>query len=116
MTLMGNRRLDNKLRILHVDDDVVMGMEIKDLLEGEGYEVCDTVCSGSEAIQSVRSHKPHVVLMDVKLKGEMKKDDYEAAARAFLGNFLVDATAGEKKLLDIWMDVYQKQIEKEIAA
>jgi DNA-binding NarL/FixJ family response regulator len=63
--------VDNKLRVLHVDDDVVMGMEIKEFLEAEGYEVCDTVCTGPEAIRSARAHRPDVVLMDIKLKGAM---------------------------------------------
>jgi DNA-binding NarL/FixJ family response regulator len=63
--------MDSKLRILHVDDDAIMGMEIKEFLEAEGYEVSDTVTTGLDAIQSVRSHKPDIVLMDIKLKGTM---------------------------------------------
>lgn len=75
--------MDNKLRILHVDDDIIMGMEIKDLLEGKGYEVCDTVCTGIEAIQSVRLHKPDVVLMDIKLKGAMNGIETVREIRSF---------------------------------
>ncbi len=75
--------MNNKLRILHVDDDAIMGMQIKDLLEDEGYEVCDTASSGSEAIQSVRSNKPDVVLMDVKIKGGMNGIEAMREIRSF---------------------------------
>jgi DNA-binding NarL/FixJ family response regulator len=75
--------MDNKLRILHVDDDIIMGMEIKEFLEGNGYEVCDTVCTGSEAIRSVRTHNPDVVLMDIKLQGVMNGLDATREIRSF---------------------------------
>ena len=75
--------MNNKLRILHVDDDVIMGMQVKEFLEDEGYEVCDTACTGSEAIQSVRSHKPDVVLMDVKLSGGMNGIETTREIRTF---------------------------------
>ena len=75
--------LNNKLRILHVDDDVIMGMEIKEFLEEKGYELCDTVCSGSEAIKSVRLNQPDVVLMDIKLKGGMNGIETTKEIRSF---------------------------------
>jgi len=75
--------LAEKLRVLHVDDDVIMGMQIKELLEGEGYEVSDTVSSGAEAIESVRSNRPGIVLMDVRLKGGMNGIETAAKIRSF---------------------------------
>jgi DNA-binding NarL/FixJ family response regulator len=75
--------VDYKLRILHVDDDVIMGMEIKEFLEEKGYEVCDTVCTGSEAIKSARLNKPDIVLMDIRLKGVMNGIETAREIRSF---------------------------------
>jgi hypothetical protein len=42
------------------------------------------------------------------------RQDFEAAARKFLTNFLVDAS--EEKLLDVWMEMYRVQVERSWAA
>lgn len=42
--------------------------------------------------------------------------DVEAAARAWLGNYLVDGSAIEGRLLDVWMDAYRQQARKSWAS
>jgi signal transduction histidine kinase len=46
-------------------------------LEGFGYQVCGLAASGPMAIQLADEHRPDLILMDIKLKGEM--DGIEAA-------------------------------------
>ncbi len=46
-------------------------MGIKKKLEKMGYEVTGLASSGSEAMESVKSNQPDLVLMDIVLKGEM---------------------------------------------
>lgn len=60
-----------KIKILIVEDEKILGMGLKKKLEKMGYEVTGIASSGSEAIESVKSNHPHLVLMDIVLKGEM---------------------------------------------
>jgi two-component sensor histidine kinase/AmiR/NasT family two-component response regulator len=74
-----------KARILVVEDDKIISMEIKDRLENLGYEVLDVVFSGERAIEKATETAPDLVLMDIKLKGKM--DGIEAAEKI---RFLLD--------------------------
>ncbi len=68
-----------KIRILIVEDEVVVAMEIQSTLERLGYSVVGVVNSGENAINKTREEKPHIILMDIRLKGEL--DGIEAASR-----------------------------------
>lgn len=64
-------------KILIVEDEVVVAMELQGILSAIGYTVAGAVRSGEEAIETVRQTNPDLVLMDVRLVGEM--DGIEAA-------------------------------------
>ena len=64
-------------KILVVEDEELIGQDIKILLEDLGYEVLDLVPSGEEAISLVGKVNANLVLMDIMLEGEM--DGIEAA-------------------------------------
>jgi two-component system, cell cycle sensor histidine kinase and response regulator CckA len=67
----------NETRILVVEDEVIIAMEIKDRLGRLGYSVPAIVPSGEEAIRKVEEVHPDLVLMDIMLEGKM--DGVEAA-------------------------------------
>ncbi len=64
-------------KILIVEDEILVAMDLKNDLEGMGYEVCSFATSGQKAIQVVENEHPDVILMDVILRGGM--DGIEAA-------------------------------------
>ncbi|MBR9987093.1 MAG: response regulator [Desulfosarcina sp.] len=64
-------------RILVVEDEGIVAQEIKSRLEKSGYSVCAVVHDGHTAITHAGEMRPDLVLMDIKLKGEM--DGIEAA-------------------------------------
>ena len=64
-------------KILVVEDEELIGQDIKILLEDLGYEVPYLVPSGEEAISRAGEIRADLVLMDIMLKGE--KDGIEAA-------------------------------------
>lgn len=64
-------------KILVVEDERITGEDIKMGLESAGYTVPSIVSSGEEAIQEVEKFLPDLVLMDIRLHGEM--DGIEAA-------------------------------------
>ena len=64
-------------QILVVEDDVIIVMELRDKLQSLGYAVAGVASYGEEAIAKAGETRPDLVLMDIKLKGEM--DGVEAA-------------------------------------
>lgn len=67
-------------RIMVVDDESIVGQDIKNILEGQGYEVCALSLSGEEALQMARETMPDLVLVDIRL-GEDGIDGTQTAAR-----------------------------------
>jgi len=61
----------NKKKILIVEDEHIIAMEIRGRLEELGYCVTDTVNSKEAAIESTKSNPPDLVLMDIMLGHEM---------------------------------------------
>jgi diguanylate cyclase len=64
-------------RILIVEDEVVVALELQHRLTGIGYEILGAVPSGQGAIDRARELRPDVVLMDIVLAGKM--DGIEAS-------------------------------------
>ena len=64
-------------QILVVEDELVVAENIQDRLESLGYSVPAVVSTGEEAVQKARELQPDLILMDIKLEGEM--DGVEAA-------------------------------------
>ncbi len=61
----------SKRRILVVEDDNLLAGEIRNTLNGLGYEVSGTASSGEEAISRAAEMHPDLVLMDIVLKGNV---------------------------------------------
>ncbi|NKQ40761.1 MAG: response regulator transcription factor [Sulfurovum sp.] len=55
------------MKILIVEDEVIPANYLKRLLELEGYEVLETVETGTEAIKIAKKANPDVILMDIML-------------------------------------------------
>jgi CheY-like chemotaxis protein len=68
-----------RTRILVVEDEALVAEEIKRRLNKLGYDVPDTAASGKEAILKAEEFKPDMVLMDIRLKGDM--DGLKAAKK-----------------------------------
>ena len=61
----------NPIKILVVEDEVIVAEDIGFRLKKLGYIVTATVASGEEAIEKVAENRPDLVLMDIVLKGDM---------------------------------------------
>jgi len=66
-------------RIVVVEDEAIVAMDIAATLRRFGYEVVAVIDSGAAAIDTVATATPDLVLMDIRLSGPM--DGIEAAAR-----------------------------------
>jgi CheY-like chemotaxis protein len=58
-------------RILVVEDDYFVGLLIEEALTDAGYDVLAVVTTGEEAVQKGSEWRPDLVLMDIRLAGEM---------------------------------------------
>ncbi len=65
------------LKILIVEDEIIQAFDMKDILEGFGYEVPTIAATKDEAIAAAEREHPDLVLMDIAL--EAKMDGVEAA-------------------------------------
>lgn len=57
-------------RILIVEDEVIVALDIQDRLVDLGYEVTGVADRGSEALTLVEVSRPDLVLMDIRIKGD----------------------------------------------
>jgi two-component system cell cycle sensor histidine kinase/response regulator CckA len=94
-------------RILIVEDDHIIALELKKRLQGLGYEVSAMTTSGENAVALAQDLLPDLVLMDIRLKGTM--DGVEAASEirarfdipvVFLTAFADEATLQRAKITD----------------
>lgn len=60
-----------KLKILIVEDEFLVAADIEESLVQMGYEVQACVASGYAAIEEVERSLPDLILMDIRLKGDM---------------------------------------------
>ena len=67
----------SKPKILVVEDEGLVAKSIQSMLNNMGYEAPDVALSGEKAIKKAGEIRPDLILMDIKLKGEM--DGIEAA-------------------------------------
>ncbi len=65
--------------VMIVEDEGLVALELEECLRQMGYRVPSVVASGPEAIVRAAEIRPDLILMDIRLKGEM--DGIEAARR-----------------------------------
>lgn len=64
---------------MHVEDEMIVSMAVRTLLEKNGHTVCGQPASGESALELFERLQPDVVLMDIMLGGEL--DGVETARR-----------------------------------
>ena len=78
---------DLKDHILIVDDEFIIVELLTIYVEDAGWAVCASAATADAAIALAQQHRPAIVLMDMRLKGE--KDGVDAA-------FVIQATVGSE--------------------
>jgi DNA-binding LytR/AlgR family response regulator len=70
--------MNDKVRIMIVEDESIVALDLSMRLQKEGYEVIGIAASSDDAIALFTDQKPDLVLMDINIKGA--KDGIETAA------------------------------------
>jgi PAS domain S-box-containing protein len=82
-----------KARILLVEDEVIIAMELENKLKKIGYAVTSVVSSGEAALEKAGVDRPDLILMDIRIKGEMDGIETAEAIRKKFGIPIVFSTA-----------------------
>jgi AmiR/NasT family two-component response regulator len=64
------------MRILIAEDETIIRLDLRALLEKAGFEVCAEARDGHEAVELARAHQPDLAVLDVKMP---RLDGIEAA-------------------------------------
>ncbi|PTM03311.1 MAG: DNA-binding response regulator [Bacteroidetes bacterium] len=63
--------MENRLKVLVVEDDPSIAESLSDILDLLGHEVLSVAESGEEAILQLCEEEPQIILLDIQLKGKM---------------------------------------------
>lgn len=74
-------RSENSERILIVEDDLLVASQMEAALTDAGFRIAGTASTGKEALQLARSQSPTLVIMDIRLAGDL--DGIETALELF---------------------------------
>jgi response regulator NasT len=67
-----------QLRVLIADDETVVRLDLRGMLEADGFKVCGEATDGAQAVTLARELAPDLAIMDVKMA---QVDGVEAAER-----------------------------------
>lgn len=73
----------DKPRILVVEDESIVAIDLSHTLTSLGYTVIDAVGTGEKALKVLETQRPDLVLMDIQLRGEL--DGIQVAERIQTG-------------------------------
>lgn len=71
--------MDDAPRVIIVEDESIVALDIRTRLNRMGYHILGVVDSGEAAVVLTLAARPDIVLMDIRLKGDL--DGIEAAKR-----------------------------------
>ncbi|MBE8996852.1 response regulator [Nostoc sp. LEGE 12447] len=66
-----NTHKKETIRILVVEDEYILAINLQESLESLGYTVLGIADSAEEAIEKATESRPNLILMDIRLRGEM---------------------------------------------
>jgi PAS domain S-box-containing protein len=113
----------SKANVVVVEDESIVALDIKNRLVSLGYSVTGMATTGTAALKAVFEQQPDIVLMDIKLKGDMDGIETANQIRAkfdipvvYLTAFADDATLERAKLSESFGYLLKPFEERELSA
>jgi len=70
--------MDKNIKILIAEDNLIISLVVENMVKELGYSLVGKTVTGEQAIKIAKEEKPDILLMDIKLKGEI--DGIDATA------------------------------------
>lgn len=59
------------VKVLIVEDEVIVAEDVRSRLLDKGYEVTGIVDTFDKALESVKTNRPDIMILDIRIKGEI---------------------------------------------
>jgi len=122
-----NSEFNEKQKILIVEDEVIIALHLKNLIQCLGKYECASVSSGEHAVELSKSFEPDLIFMDINLDGQI--NGIEAARQirtkkdvpvVFVSAFTDEDTIEEAKRTNpagyLTKPIYAHEVEKTLTA
>jgi two-component system, response regulator PdtaR len=57
------------VRVVIAEDEAIVRLDLKEIMQEEGYEVVGETGRGDEAVELVRTYRPDLAILDIKMPG-----------------------------------------------
>lgn len=91
--------LDDSPRILIAEDEAIIRLDLKEMLQEEGFEVVGEAADGDAAIRLAREREPELVIMDIKMPGTDGLSAAEAIVQERLAAVLILTAFSQRDLV-----------------
>jgi response regulator NasT len=86
------------IRILVAEDEAIIRMDLREMLEEEGFDVIGEASDGREAVALAREHKPDLAILDIKMPGMSGIRAAEVITRERIGAVLILTAFSQRDL------------------
>jgi AmiR/NasT family two-component response regulator len=87
-------------RVLIAEDEALIRLDLKEMLEEEGFEVVAEVADGASAVRSARELRPDLVILDVKMPVMDGIQAAEEIAQERLSAILILTAFSQRELVE----------------
>jgi AmiR/NasT family two-component response regulator len=88
------------VRVVIAEDEAIIRLDLKEILEEEGYEVVGETGRGDEAVELVRQHHPDLAILDIKMPGMDGLTAAKAISSERLAAVLILTAFSQRDLID----------------
>ncbi len=85
-------------KVLIVEDDMILSMVNKKYIEILGHKVVQCVRTGLDAIAAAKKYQPDIILMDIRIEGDMDGIEAMVEIRKFLVTNVIYLTGNSDPL------------------
>lgn len=90
--------MSDSKKVLIVEDDMIISLVVENMIKELGHIVVGKAVSGEEAIDIANKEKPDILLMDIRLKGEMDGIDTVAKIKETIDSQVIYLTGNSDRL------------------